>query len=118
MRWTNLAPLLIPFTLVAAACAADTNEDPVSSDEHTESPGVQAEELGAKPTFATTGHIVVSTCGGCHAKFQTLAGIKADKKNMVSMISAGAMPRGNPTWKNSADGKSALNWLKTGADLR
>ena len=52
------------------------------------------------------------------AQFTTLAGIKADKKAMIAKITAGAMPKGNPTWKTTADGKTVLKWLKTGADLK
>ena len=76
-----------------------------------------SEELTAL-TFASVGPKVASTCGGCHAQFTTLAGIKADKKAMIAKITAGAMPKGNPTWKTTADGKTVLKWLKTGADLK
>ena len=121
MRVTTIATFLLPFTLFAAACAVDTNEDPANPanpDDGAEETGVQTEELGAKPTFATVGPTVAATCGGCHAKFNTLAGIKGDKTNMIAMISAGAMPKGNPGWKKTADGKKVVKWLKTGADLK
>jgi hypothetical protein len=45
----------------------------------------------------------------------TLAGIKAEK---TAMITAGSMPKGDPTWNKTANGKKVLNWLKTGADLK
>ena len=124
MRWTHLVAVLsLPLALVVAGCAADTTEDPsVSADDPTASDDDQVdqttEDLTAKPTFATVGPIVTGTCGGCHAQFTSLAGIKADKAAMIAKITAGAMPKGNPTWKKTADGKKALKWLKTGADLK
>jgi len=125
MRWTHLAALALTLPVVIAGCAAETTEDPattpvdptVNADDPTAT-DTQSEELAAKPTFATVGPIVGSTCGGCHAQFKTLAGIKADKAQMIAKISAGAMPKGNPGWKSTADGKKVLKWLKTGTDLR
>ncbi len=123
MRWIHLVAILaVPLALIAVGCAADTTEnlvtadDPAGSDD--DAVGVTSEELTAKPTFATVGPIVKASCGGCHAQFATLAGIKAEKAAMIAKITAGAMPKGNPTWKKSADGKKALTWLKTGADLK
>ena len=124
MRWTHLVALVaLPFALVVAGCAADTTEDPsvspedpaASEDDHVDQ---TTEDLTAKPTFATVGPIVSANCGGCHAQFGTLDGIKADKTAMIAKITSGAMPKGNPTWKKTADGKKALKWLKTGADLK
>lgn len=123
MRWTHLVAILaVPLALIAVGCAADTTENPVTAEDPAASDddavGVTSEELTAKPTFATVGPIVKASCGGCHAQFATLAGIKAEKAAMIAKITAGAMPKGNPTWKKSADGKKALTWLKTGADLK
>ena len=119
-RSSMLAAMVAAMT--AAGCAAESSEDP-SADSPAEGSGAEAtdvasEELTAKPTFATVGPIVQATCGGCHAQFQGLAGIKADKAAMIAKISAGSMPKGNPTWKTTADGKKVLKWLKTGADLK
>jgi hypothetical protein len=114
------------FVFVAAGCAVDSSEDPnagtatapaTTVDDGEGAVEETSEELTAL-TFASVGPKVASTCGGCHSKFKTLAGIKADKKAMIAKITAGAMPKGNPAWKKSADGKTVLKWLKTGADLK
>jgi hypothetical protein len=118
--------VVLSFVFVAAGCAVDSNEDPNAGtagtaatpvDDGEGAVDVTSEELTAL-TFASVGPKVASTCGGCHAQFKTLAGIKADKKAMIAKITAGAMPKGNPAWKTSADGKTVLKWLKTGADLK
>jgi hypothetical protein len=126
---TFLAVFLSFVVVAAAGCAVDSSEDPAApadpaaadtaatADDGTEAIGTTAEELTAL-TFASVGPKVANTCGGCHAKFKTLAGIKADKAAMIAKITAGAMPKGNPAWKKSADGKKVLKWLKTGADLK
>ena len=129
MTRTMLLASLLPVALLVA-CAADTeSSEPnttvqapaaaegsgATSDDTT---GEEEDDLTAKPTFATTGPLVASSCGGCHAAFKTLAGIKADKTKMISMISAGVMPKGNPGFKSTANGKKVLKWLKTGADLK
>jgi hypothetical protein len=106
--------------LAAGGCAVDSSEDPsapAATEDGTETTGDTAEELTAL-TFATVGPKVAATCGGCHAQFKTLPGIKADKAAMIAKITAGAMPKGNPAWKKTADGKAVLKWLKTGADLK
>ena len=123
MRWTHLVAILaVPLALITVGCAADTTESPVTAEDPVASDddavGVSSEELTAKPTFATVGPIVTASCGGCHAQFATLTGIKAEKVAMIAKITAGAMPKGNPTWKKSVDGKKTLTWLKTGADLK
>ena len=111
---------LSAFILAAAAgCAVDSN-DPEAAEtpvDTTEATGETADELTAL-TFATVGPKVAATCGGCHAQWKTLAGIKAEKAAMIAKITAGAMPKGNPAWKKTADGKLVLKWLKTGADLK
>ena len=117
------AVLLLSFVVVAAGCAVDSSDDPsapapaASVDDGEGAVEATSAELTAL-TFASVGPKVGSTCGGCHAQFKTLAGIKADKKAMIAKISAGAMPKGNPAWSKSADGKTVLKWLKTGADLK
>ena len=126
MRFTALFALVLPLTMIAAmtvaGCAAESTEDPAAADSPAEGSAeetdVASEELTAKLTFATVGPVVQANCGGCHAQFQSLAGIKADKAAMIAKITAGSMPKGNPTWKKTADGKNVLKWLKTGADLK
>jgi hypothetical protein len=103
--------LLLSFT----ACAADAGE-PAAQD--TAAEGTTAEELAASPTFATVRPILVADCGGCHAAFETLAGVKASEARMLAEINAGAMPPGEPRWKSTAAGKKVVKWLKTGKDLR
>lgn len=43
---------------------------------------------------------------------------KADKVNMAARLKNGSMPRGNPPFKGTPDGKKVLAWLKGGADLK
>ena len=124
MSSNKFLAVVLSFVFVAAAgCAVDSSEDPNATapatpvDDGTDPVGETSEELTAL-TFASVGPKVASTCGGCHSQFKTLAGIKADKKAMIAKITAGAMPKGNPAWKTSADGKTVLKWLKTGADLK
>jgi hypothetical protein len=125
MRLSTLASFLLPLAILAGGCAAESSDDPstapvtdpaVVADDSADDTDVQ--DLTAKPTFATTGALVAANCGGCHAQFNSLAGIKADKTAMIARINAGSMPKFNPTWKKSADGKKVLKWLKTGADLK
>ncbi len=121
MKSQPLVALLFPFAfaLVAAGCAAETDEDPVVDPTTAEGETDTAtEELSTKNTFAVVGPIVATNCGGCHAQFNALAGIKADKTAMIAKLTAGAMPKGNPGFKSTADGKKVLKWLKTGKDLK
>lgn len=122
----TLAAFVLTLALgaVAAGCAAEPDDATPSSTEAVDpalaegEPETTAEELTAKSTFAVVGPLVAANCGGCHAQFKTLAGIKADKAAMIAKISAGAMPKGNPGFKSTADGKKVLKWLKTGKDLK
>ena len=127
MRLNTFAAILLPFAILAAGavgCAAESGDDPSAvaptdpADLDDADLDVETDDLTAKPTFATTGPLVAATCGGCHSQFKSLAGIKAKKTAMIAKITAGAMPKGNPAWKKSADGKKVLKWLKTGADLK
>ena len=117
-----LAPLALSIVVVLAGCSAESadSQDPTPNADLVdgEEVGASSDDLTAKLTFADAGSIVTGTCGGCHAGFRTLAGIKANKKAMVSAISSGRMPRGTAGWKTTPDGKKALTWLKTGADLK
>jgi hypothetical protein len=126
MSSNKLFAVFLSFVFVAAGCAVDSSEDPNSdtaaapataADDGEGAVDETSAELTAL-TFASVGPKIAGTCGGCHAQFKTLAGIKADKKAMIAKITAGAMPKGNPAWKKSADGKTVLKWLKTGADLK
>ncbi len=118
--------LLVSLVFALAGCAAETaseSTDPaVATDTNATTDGENTdqttEDLTKKFLYKDTKSVIDSTCGGCHAQFKTLAGIKADKTHMASMIKAGAMPKGNPAWKSSADGKKVASWLKSGADLK
>lgn len=128
MSSNKLFAVFLSFVFVAAGCAVDSSEEPSSGTPAAPAAPVDdgegegaVDETSAELTaltFASVGPKVASTCGGCHAQFKTLAGIKADKKAMIAKITAGSMPKGNPAWKKSADGKTVLKWLKTGADLK
>lgn len=113
MNWKLLA-LALPLSAALAACAADTEETAPQEEDPTEATEADLTKL----SYATVGPIVTANCGGCHAPFKTLAGIKANKTAMLSMLKAGAMPKGNPGFKSTADGKKVLSWLKSGKDLK
>ena len=115
MKTRSLVAFVVPFVLLMAACAAETGEsDPADDDDTSE----ESADLTAKLTFANVGPIVADNCGGCHAPFKTLDGIKAQKTQMIAELKSGAMPKGNPGFKSTADGKKVLKWLKTGKDLK
>jgi hypothetical protein len=102
-------------------CAANTEVDADNGVNNDEATGVSADEATAVPvkvTYAQTGKLITAACGSCHANYKTLAGIKVDRVKMVSVITAGSMPPGKPTYKASPDGKKVLSWLQTGADAK
>lgn len=120
MKFKTLTALVLPFAfaLLAAGCAAETDDDPAADPTSAEGEtNTTTEELSSTNTFAVVGPLVATNCGGCHAQFNGLAGIKADKTSMIAKLSAGAMPKGNPGFKSTPDGKKVLKWLKTGKDL-
>ena len=123
---STLASFVLTLALgaIAAGCAAEADDATPSAAEAADpalaggAAETTAEELTSKSTFAVVGPLVAANCGGCHAQFNGLAGIKADKTAMIAKISAGAMPKGNPGFKSTADGKKVLKWLRTGNDLK
>jgi hypothetical protein len=71
------------------------------------------------PTFAEIKPILDAKCSGCHqSTFGTLEKVKARRQAMFGMISSGAMPRFQPTWKDTDDGKKTLSFLKNSPELQ
>ena len=119
----SLTLIAAAFGLALAACAAE------SSDTNEQANDTTAEDVAAgdvedqastttKYTYADTKPIIDSKCTGCHSKFKTLAGIKADKAKMLTEIDNGKMPQGNATWATTTSGKKVVRWLKYGSDLK
>ncbi len=70
------------------------------------------------PTYADVKPIIDSTCGGCHrSTFSSVDRIRQKKAAMISLISSGAMPRGNPRWRDTDAGKMVLDFLRTSPEL-
>jgi hypothetical protein len=70
------------------------------------------------PKYTEVGPIINATCGGCHTGvFNSLAKVKQRKVQMISVISAGMMPRGNGGWRNTADGQKVLDFLRNSPEL-
>lgn len=68
-------------------------------------------------TFADIAPIVMTACGGCHdggrlVKLQTREDFYDMKPAPLEEILAGSMPRRNPNWKDSDDGKLVIQWLQ------
>jgi hypothetical protein len=62
--------------------------------------------------------IIASTCTSCHENtFSTLAKIKTQRPKMLSKLSSGAMPRGQPTFKDSPDGQKLIAFLVDGSEF-
>jgi hypothetical protein len=68
--------------------------------------------------YATIAGYVENTCGPCHAdQFGSLEKVKGAREIMLGLISSGAMPRGNPTWKDTPEGKAVIAFLSKSAEL-
>jgi hypothetical protein len=68
--------------------------------------------------YATIAGYVENTCGPCHGDaFDSLAKIKAQREIMLGLVSSGAMPRQNPTWKNTPEGKAVIAFLTKSPEL-
>ncbi|HVH47527.1 MAG TPA: hypothetical protein VM925_34565 [Labilithrix sp.] len=72
----------------------------------------------AVPTYAEIAPILDATCGGCHVGvFNALDKLKKRRRQMIDAVSAGRMPRGRPTWRDSADGQKLLAFLRGSTEL-
>ncbi|MCX6129826.1 MAG: hypothetical protein NTX25_12300 [Proteobacteria bacterium] len=64
--------------------------------------------------------IVTDNCSYCHSGAQASAGLSLEtqadvlktKTDIIALVSAGQMPAGDPTWKDTEDAKKLLTWLK------
>jgi hypothetical protein len=73
----------------------------------------------ATPSYATVAPLIQRACARCHGdNFGSLDRLKSERDSMVEVISEGAMPRGNPDWKDSADGRAVLAFLQHSQELR
>lgn len=81
-------------------------------------PAVDAGPGDDVPTYTEVAPLINQTCGGCHhGKFDSLDKVKASAPRMLQMISAGRMPKNNPTWKNTAQGQEVLDFLANSPEL-
>jgi hypothetical protein len=70
------------------------------------------------PKFSDVETIIQNTCTRCHSnEFSTLSKVREKRMRMLSKVSSGEMPRGNPTFKDTPDGQTLLSYLTTSADL-
>ena len=72
---------------------------------------------GVSVTFKDIAPIVAKSCGGCHdgtAHFSLLTreDFVAVKPTPLDEIMAGSMPRRNPGWKDTDEGKLVIQWLQ------
>jgi hypothetical protein len=73
---------------------------------------------GPPPTYTEVEPIIDQTCGGCHdGAFDSLAKVKSARQSMLGMIVTGVMPRFQPTWKESSNGKLVINFLQNSPEL-
>jgi hypothetical protein len=50
-------------------------------------------------------------CGRCHDWAKVEASVKLKAADSASRIRSGNMPKGNPGWKSTIDGKALLTYL-------
>lgn len=75
-------------------------------------------EAAVVPTYAEVKPILANVCGQCHdATFDSLDKVRKRRKSMIDALAQGRMPRGRPTWKDSADGKTLLAFLRGSTEL-
>lgn len=113
----------IPFACSLSTTVVDAGPAPVDAGP---GPGddasVEPVDAGPGPTVASyteVAPLIASACGGCHhGSFGTLDKVKASKTRMLGMITSGRMPRGNPSWKSSADGLEVIDFLQNSPELQ
>jgi mono/diheme cytochrome c family protein len=96
-------------------CVPSTPSNP-STPSTPSNPSVPADPNTPALKFADIQPIIAATCGGCHdgvdnVKLATREDFVAEKPFPLNKISSGAMPKGNPGWKDTADGKKVIQWL-------
>lgn len=70
-------------------------------------------------TFVTVKPILEQRCNGCHqGAFSNISVVKTKRARMIQLITAGRMPKGNPTWKDTEEGLLVLGYLQTSAELQ
>lgn len=75
-------------------------------------------DAGPVPTFAKVKPILASACGRCHTGlFDTAAKVKARRAIMLAKVSQGIMPRGNPSWRFTPEGRMLLDYLRNSPQL-
>src|SRR5688572_9658858 len=109
MRWFFPVLALSLFACAGAIEPADGRDEPLI--EREDNPSDPAPTDGIL-SYAEAAPIIAEACGGCHqGKFDTLDKVKAKKDRMKMLIERGSMPRQQPTWKDSDDGKLILKFL-------
>lgn len=76
-------------------------------------------------TYVTMKPLVDTHCKSCHnadgiadfLPFETFNDVKSSVNKMTEALKSGKMPKNNPTFNATPEGKRLLNWLTTGSDL-
>ncbi len=76
-------------------------------------------------TYAMISPIIKIICTGCHNPsgqasrypFQTFEQVADRATGMLKQLSKQKMPRGNPEFRFSQDGRALMGWLESGKDL-
>lgn len=71
------------------------------------------------PSYTSVAPYIHRACAGCHEdKFDSLEKVKAQQDIMLGLISSRAMPRRDPVWLDSAEGKAVLAFLAKSNELK
>lgn len=74
-------------------------------------------EIPVLPYSVVAGYIH-RTCNVCHdGRFDTLEKVRAQRDLMFGLISGGIMPKRNPTWRTTDEGKLTLAFLANSPEL-
>lgn len=55
--------------------------------------------------------IINAKCAGCHNPYRDYAGVFAARQRIAQRIMNGSMPQNEPTWKDTAEAKTVLDWI-------
>lgn len=111
MRWS--LPLL---ALALAACASTSDPARDVGQPLDEDDGAGGTAL---LSYEEVAPIIDTACASCHeGKFDTLEKVKTKRDRIKRLIEDGLMPRRQPGWKDSEDGKLVLKFLAESPELQ
>jgi hypothetical protein len=74
--------------------------------------------IGDVAPYSEIRPIIAHTCGGCHGSaFDGIDAVRQRRDTMLRVITSGRMPRGNPEWRDSADGRKVIDFLEQSPEL-